>query len=372
MVKVHKIHFKDNPELDYEVRVGSDLLSSVKGYILDNISDKKQAILTDNNVVRKGHLALLNPSGWIPTFIIEPDEDHGVECKKNVDTYGEIINFLDSRGFEKNDVLICLGGGVVGDIGGFVAGTYKRGGMTYVQVPTTTLSQADSCVGGKCAVDSRTSKNAAGCFYQPHLVFSDISTLLTLDDRNFRSGLVESVKHGLILDEEYFSFLEQNIDDILKRDVGLLEEIALKNVQLKGSVVSQDPNEKNYRKSLNFGHTIGHAVEIASGFSLYHGEAVALGILAALDISHSLGSITSNACKDVEKLLSKLGMPNNVPGYIDRRVVEERLTNDKKSVDGIPHFVRIEGIGKLHTENGLYASPIPKQALSDALDCIFK
>jgi 3-dehydroquinate synthase len=244
--------------------------------------------------------------------------------------------------------------------------------MSYIQIPTTTLSQADSCVGGKCAIDSSVSKNSAGCFYQPHLVFSDVSTLLTLDDRNFRSGLVESVKHGLILDEAYFSFLEKNIDDILKRDVGLLEEIALKNVQLKGSVVEKDPNEKNYRKSLNFGHTIGHAVEIASSFGLYHGESVALGILAALDISHSLGGITNSACNDARRLLSRLGMPIKVPDFVDRDLVENRLVNDKKTVDGIPYFVRIDSIGKLHVENGMYASPIPKQVLSDALDYIFK
>jgi len=372
MVKIYKIKFKDAPEQDYEVRVGSDLLSSVRGYILDNISDKKQVIVTDKNVVEKGHLAKLNPSGWIPSFVVEPDSEGGVESKKNVSTYGDILNFLDSHGFEKSDVLICLGGGVIGDVGGFVAGTYKRGGMSYIQIPTTTLSQADSCVGGKCAIDSSVSKNSAGCFYQPHLVFSDVSTLLTLDDRNFRSGLVESVKHGLILDEAYFSFLEKNIDDILKRDVGLLEEIALKNVQLKGSVVEKDPNEKNYRKSLNFGHTIGHAVEIASSFGLYHGESVALGILAALDISHSLGGITNSACNDARRLLSRLGMPIKVPDFVDRDLVENRLVNDKKTVDGIPYFVRIDSIGKLHVENGMYASPIPKQVLSDALDYIFK
>ncbi len=369
--RVQRIEFKDKPKDAYNVFVGRNLLGSASGYVTAAVSKKKQAIITDRNVADAGHLARLDPSGRIPRFIIEPDSAGSVETEKNVSTYGAILDFLDSHGFEKNDILLCLGGGVIGDMAGFVAGTYKRGGMTYVQIPTTTLSQADSSVGGKCAVDSNVSKNAAGCIYQPHLVVSDVSTLLSQDERNFRSGLVESVKHGLILSGEYFSFLEGHMDGILGRDLGVLEEIALTNVRLKGMVVGQDPDEKNYRRGLNFGHTIGHAIEFVSDFKLYHGESVALGILAALDISEFLGGIDSSARRAAEALLSRLGMPAKVSRSIDRGLVEKKLSTDKKAVDGVPYFVRIDGIGTLHAEDGQYASPIPKKALDRSLDYIF-
>lgn len=366
---IHKIKFKDKPEDNHDVLIGSDLLHTIPQYIRDNISKKKQAVITDKNVVDAGYLEKLDPKGEIPVFIIEPDANGSVEVKKNVKTYGEIIDFLDSNGFEKNDVLICLGGGVIGDIGGFAAGTYKRTGMKYVQVPLTTIAQADSCLGGKCAVDSNISKNAAGCIYQPSLIVIDVSTLSSLDDRNFRSGLIESIKYGLTLDKDYFTFLEENIDAILDKDTHMLEEIAYKNVCLKGNVIEKDPKDENYRISLNFGHTIGHGVEIVSEFKLNHGESVALGILSALKISQSL-----NGFKDLERvqeLFSKLGMPAKVPSYIDRDMVEKRLVNDKKAVDGIPYFVTIDEIGKLHVSDGKYAAPIPKEALKEGLDYVF-
>lgn len=369
-VLVHKIEFKDRPQNNHSVFVGRDLLRFVSEVAAKEVSEKKQAIITDRNVANAGHLAKLDPGGRIPTFIVEPDEKGSVETSKNLLTYGKMIDFLELHGFEKSDVLLCLGGGVVGDIGGFVAATYKRGSMKYVQIPTTTISQADSCIGGKCGVNNA-SKNAIGCIYQPHLVVIDVSTLSALDGRNFRSGLVESVKHGLTLSGEYFYFLERHMDGILKKDAELLEETALMNVKLKGGVVGQDPDEKNYRRCLNFGHTIGHAIEFVSNFELYHGEAVALGIIAALHISRSLGGITPKGCDAAGALLSKLGVPIKVPASIDRGLVEKKLASDKKAVDGVPYFVRIDGIGILHAEKGQYASPIPKKALTDALDYIF-
>ncbi len=369
--RVHRIEFRDDPRSNYNVFVGRDLLPGVSAYVADSVSRKRQAIITDGNVVKGGHLARLDPAGSIPAFVIEPDTQGSVETRKNTATYGAILDFLDSHGFEKGDVLLCLGGGVIGDMGGFVAATYKRGGMTYVQIPTTTLSQADSCVGGKCAIDSNVSKNAAGSFYQPHLVVADVGTLASLDERNFRSGLVESVKPGLVLDRSYFDSLERHMDGILQRDAGLLEEVALANVRLKGMVVGRDPNEKNERRCLNFGHTFGHAIEFVSDFRLYHGEAVALGIRAVLNLSCLLNGLSAGAFDAAVGLLNRLHMPSSVPPYIDRALVEGKLATDKKAVDGVPHFVTIDEIGKVHVEEGQYASPVPKDMMRDALDCIF-
>ncbi|MBW2978358.1 3-dehydroquinate synthase [Candidatus Woesearchaeota archaeon] len=368
-----KDHTIITPERKYDVHIDHDLLPRVLEYVRQNISPRRQAILTDQNVVDAGHLDRLDPKRETPTFTIEPDENKGVESKKNVVTYGQVLDFLDSNKFEKRDVLVCLGGGVIGDLGGFVALTYKRGKMIYIQVPTTTLSQADSSVGGKVAIDGLVSKNVAGDVYQPHFVAADIMSLITLDPRNFRSGLVESVKHGLILDKNYFAMLERNIGRISPGSVGLLEEIALKNVQIKGSVVRRDPNDQNYRHSLNFGHTIGHAVEQASGYSLYHGEAVALGLLSALYISRELRGLSREEFDRAEKLLvDGLGMRAKVPPEVDRAVVEDKLANDKKVINGVNQFVTIAGIGKLYVEDSKYSLPIEsKQLLKESMDYIF-
>ncbi len=374
-MRTHTISFPEKiiPAYSYDIIIGRDLLPEAIERALKLRPGRKAAILTDKNVLEKGHLHKLDPMGRLPYFAIEPDCNGGVESRKNLENFGWVIDFLEARGIEKNDILACLGGGVVGDIGGLVAATYKRGGMLYVQVPTTTLSQADSCVGGKCAIDSNTSKNAIGGFYQPHLVVIDVNTLDTLDDRNFRSGIVESVKHGLILDDDYFGLLENRMSDILSRDKDLLEEIALRNVQLKGKVVEIDPEETNYRRALNFGHTKGHAIEIVSGYRIYHGEAVSFGIIAALHISRNIRGFPGEEFERARKLLiEKMGMPEKVPDYVDRKIVEQKLANDKKAVNGVPHFVTLDRIGKLHLTNASqYAEPIPKEALDRAMDYIF-
>jgi 3-dehydroquinate synthase len=371
-MKKHTIKFKDKPEDNYHILIDQGILPDVSPLVRELISSRRQAILTDQNVVDAGHLAKVDPKGEIPTFVAEPDENKGVESKKNVLTYGQLIDFLDKNKFEKKDVLICLGGGVWGDLGGFAALTYKRGKMTYIQVPTTSLSQADSCVGGKVAIDGLVSKNVAGGIYQPNFVIIDPATLQTQDERNYRAGLVESVKHGAILKGSYFGFLNKNLDKILERDLGLLEEIALENVRLKGNVVEVDPNDTNYRHSLNFGHTIGHAVEQASGYKLYHGEAVAIGMIAAAYISHRLRGLPIKEFDILERILVKgLGMPAKVPSDVDRAAVEDKLANDKKAIDRVPQFVTIDFIGELHAEDEKYSAPVPKELVKEALDYIF-
>ena len=377
-MKKHEIKFKEKPEDDYPIFIGRGLLPDVSQLVRELVSQRRQAILTDQNVVDAGHLAKVDPKGEIPTYIIEPDENKGVESKKNLLTIGKVVDFLDAHKFEKRVVLICLGGGVIGDAGGVAAYGYKRGKMFYIQVPTTSLSQADSCVGGKVAVDGDVSKNSYGGIYQPHFVLIDPTALQTQDDRNYRSGIAEWVKHAGILKAAYFDFLEGNLDKILARDLGVLEAIALENVQLKGGVVEIDPNDKNYRHSLNFGHTVGHAVEQASKYQLYHGEAVAIGILPALYISRELRGLPQADFDRIRTLLvDRLGMPAKVPDFVDRAKVEALLANDKKVIDGVPQFVTIEGIGKLHAaqvegfEEERYSAPVPKELVKEALDYIF-
>ena len=264
-----------------------------------------------------------------------------------------------------------FGGGTVGDIAGFAAAIFKRG-VPVVQIPTTTVAQADSSVGGKTGVDSSVSKNAFGVFWQPAAVYIDVATLATLDDRQYRAGLVESVKHAAIRDKAYFEFFEKNIDAICDKDMSVLEQIAYKNCRIKADVVQEDPTEKNLRRILNYGHTIGHAVESASGFELLHGEAVAIGMIAAGKIETALGLVGDDRLERIENLLVKLGMPTRIPASMTKEKIIELLRTDKKAVGKWPRFVLLEALGKTLCRDGQWAHEVPQEVVETCIKTLWR
>ncbi len=272
----HEIKIPASPAASYRIKIGTEFLGELWPQIEADFSGYNKYVITDENLVSAGHLEKLLCKKDVPTFVISP----AGETSKNIDTVVSIIETMEKAYLGRDTLVIALGGGTVGDIAGFAAAIFKRG-VPVLQIPTTTVAQADSAVGGKTGVDSERSKNAFGAFWHPLAVYIDVATLTTLDDRQFRAGLVESVKHALIADSEYFEFLENNLDAVLERKPDLLETVAHFNCKIKGDVVETDPSEQNKRRILNYGHTIGHAVEAASGFELLHGEAVAIGIIAA-------------------------------------------------------------------------------------------
>lgn len=318
-------------------------------------------VVTDFNVVAAGHLGSLIGDHSPPVYTIDPPG----EVSKHIDTVIAIIEQLEKTFFGRDTLIVALGGGTVGDIAGFAGAIFKRG-VKVVQIPTTTVSQADSSVGGKTGVDSSISKNAFGAFWQPEAVFIDVETLLTLDDREYRAGLVEGVKHALIANSEYFEFFEQNMDAILSRDLGVLEEIAMKNCQIKASVVEKDPTEKNLRRILNYGHTIGHAVETASGFELLHGECVAIGMIAAGMIEEEMG-LGSNRLGRIEEILRKLQVPVRIPAEIDKNELINIVKRDKKAVHQWPKFVLLDEIGKALCKNGQWAVDVSRDLVEKTL-----
>ncbi len=247
---------------EYRIEIGTDILGSVWSKIESQFGSAGKFVITDANVAKAGHLDKLFPGRDIPIYVISPGES-----SKNMNILVSIVEAMENAYLGRDTVVIALGGGVVGDIAGFAAAIFKRG-VKVVQIPTTTLAQADSAVGGKTGVDSSLSKNAFGCFWHPSAVYIDVATLETLDERQYRAGLVESVKHALIADEKYFEFLENNLDAILRRQGDILEQVAYHNCRIKAQVVEADPTEKNQRRMLNYGHTIGHAIESGSGFEL--------------------------------------------------------------------------------------------------------
>jgi 3-dehydroquinate synthase len=240
--------------------------------------------------------------------------------------------------------VVALGGGAVGDLAGFVAATYMRG-MNFVQVPTTLLAQVDASIGGKTAIDHPRGKNLIGAFHQPRIVVVDPVTLTTLPDREFRSGLAEVIKHGIVLDAGYFRELEADIPFLLARDLPTLERVVAGSCRLKAQVVERDERESELRWVLNYGHTIGHALEAATGFRRWaHGEAVSLGIAAESRLAERLGIASAQTAERQLHLLSAVGLP--VRGHeVEPSTVMEALTRDKKSRDGHVSFVFAPEIG---------------------------
>lgn len=266
------------------------------------------------------------------------------EASKNLGTIGDLASSLAGRGFERGDGLIALGGGVTGDITGFLAAVYMRG-IPFVQVPTTLLAQVDSSVGGKTGVDIPEGKNLVGSFYQPRAVYIDSRMLLSLPDDELLNGLAEVIKYGVIQDREFFDFLADRREAILARELSVLEEVIQKCCAIKARVVEADEKEADLRRILNFGHTLGHAVEAASEFALPHGSAVAIGMVAAGEIAVDKAIFARQGADRLRGLIAAYGLPTAVPADLDRDAIKRFLSTDKKAVAGRPFFVLPTAIG---------------------------
>jgi 3-dehydroquinate synthase len=359
----HEIKIPASTANSYPIRIGTEILDSLWHRIEADFAGYNKFVVTDENLISAGHLQKLLGQNNIPTFIISP----AGETSKNIDTAISIIEAMEKAYLGRDTLVVALGGGTVGDIAGFAAAIFKRG-VPVVHIPTTTVAQADSSVGGKTGVDSSLSKNAFGAFWHPAAVYIDVATLATLDERQFRAGLVESVKHAIIADSEYFDFLERNLDAVLERKPDVLEKVAHWNCKIKGSVVETDPGEKNLRRILNYGHTIGHAVEAASGFELLHGEAVAIGIIAAGLIEIEMQLAEPGRLDRIRQILQKLGVPVKLPEHLADKDLIDLIRRDKKAVNKWPRFVLISEIGQVYCRDGQYAVEVAPEVVEKILD----
>ena len=284
------------------------------------------------------------------------------EASKNISTVLGIVEKMLKIGADRNSMLLAMGGGVVGDITGLIASLYMRS-LPYIQIPTTLMAQVDSSIGGKTAVDLPEGKNLLGTFYQPRSVFIDLKFLETLSDGEFNNGLVEVIKYGIIEDAEFFNFLEVHIDQIRKRDNNVLERIVEISCKIKKGIVEIDEKEKGLRRILNFGHTIGHAIEAASGYTVSHGEAVALGMVAAVRISERLYDLPAEDRSRVERLIGASGLPGYIPQTIVTEEILSRLKMDKKKDGATIHFILLKKIGMPFVNGG-----VPEQVLRDVVE----
>ncbi len=267
------------------------------------------------------------------------------EAHKTLAAVESIVDLLLARRHDRRTTVIALGGGVVGDIAGFAASVYQRG-VNYIQLPTTLLSQVDSSVGGKTGVNHPLGKNMIGAFYQPRCVIADIATLDTLPDRELSAGLAEVIKYGLIHDAEFFAWLEANMGGLVARDPALLAEAVLVSCRTKASVVERDERESGLRAILNLGHTFGHAIETLTGYGTWlHGEAVAAGMVMAIDLSIREGLIDELVRDRATALLERAGLPTAPPPELTAGQFLEVMAIDKKTVDGQIRLVLLRALG---------------------------
>ncbi len=281
--------------------------------------------------------------GFSPVLIVLP----AGEEQKSLETSSMLYGRLNEIGAERSTPLIALGGGVVGDLTGFVAATYFRG-LPLVHVPTTLLAQVDSSIGGKVAVNHGRLKNNIGAFHQPVSVVTDTSVLRQLPEREFCNGLAEVIKTAMIRDEAFFCYLEAEIDRVMARDESVLEKVVAATASIKAAVVEEDEKDTGLRNILNFGHTVGHGIESASAFSLSHGEAVAIGMIAAGQIAGHLGMVSAPDLERLRALLKRAQLPVSIPCSLDIDAVLSAMTRDKKVAKGRLRFVLPTKIGEVH------------------------
>ena len=329
----------------YPINLGEGLLDRA-GELLKQVGVGKKVGIVTNQTVADLYLnqvqESLSRSGFrvTPIFVSEGEEH------KNIKSLSTIYDQLIIDRFERSSSLIALGGGVIGDLAGFTAATFLRG-IPYIQIPTTLLAQVDASVGGKTGVNHQEGKNLIGAFYQPRLVLIDVGVLQTLPRREFVAGLAEVIKYGIIEDPELFTLLEENLEAFLSLDRGLLEKAVAASCAIKARIVEKDEHEEDYRSVLNFGHTIGHALESLTRFEHYlHGEAVAIGMEQAAAISGREGLCDDNSLERIHHLIKGAGLPTGLPSGIKLQELASKMEVDKKSVGGKIKFVLCAGIGK--------------------------
>ena len=329
----------------YPIVIGTRILDEVGPRLGALLSSRQVAVIT-NPTVGKLHLNRVVTSLQGAEFRSASIEIPDGEEHKNLAWLAFIYDRLLDARMDRTSAVLALGGGVIGDLAGFAAATFLRG-VPLVQLPTTLLAQVDSSVGGKTGVNHPAGKNLIGTFYQPRLVLIDIDTLRTLPRRELVAGLVEVIKYGAILDADLFGLIEQNLDRILALDAELLRHIVRRCCELKAMVVQRDEREADYRSILNFGHTLGHAIESLTEYKQYlHGEAVAIGMAFAAKISRSRGYCTDETVHRIVELLKRAGLPVEVPMELAAANMGLAVESDKKVAGGKVKFVCLEDVGR--------------------------
>jgi len=341
MVSNQKILNVELGAKSYPIYIGSNLLSQ-KSYLENHISGQ-QVMIVSNSTISPLYLDKLTK--LLDKFKVEVTILPDGEQYKTLETTNIIFDALLKTKFDRSATLIALGGGVIGDITGFVAASYQRG-INFIQIPTTLLSQVDSSVGGKTGVNHVLGKNMIGAFYQPQAVIIDVDTLETLNDREFSAGMAEVIKYGLLGDVDFLLELEKNIDAIMNRDKNLIIDAVYRSCEDKANIVVEDEFERGKRSLLNFGHTFGHGIENVLGYGTYlHGEAISIGMYMAAKLSELEGNLSVDDVERVKNILTKAKLPCNIEGRVSSENLIKAMSIDKKSIDGNIRLVLLKSLG---------------------------
>lgn len=346
----------------YEIEIGfgleDKLIQDIKAGLVGKI--KKFAVVTDSivkDLYAEKICQLLKEAGYQANLFFFPEG----EKSKTRETKEQIEDAMLMAGYRRDCCIVAVGGGVVTDLAGFVAGTFGRG-VPFINYATTLLAAADASVGGKTAVDTPLATNLIGLFNQPEKVYLDIAAWKTLPERQIYSGMAETIKHACMADAEMFAYLEEHMTEILAVEKEACEYIAEKNCQIKYHVVEQDERESGLREVLNLGHTVGRAIETVSDYKLLHGEAVSIGLVAQAVLSQKLGYMTAEQVQSVKDLLASAKLPVQIPEYIDRESLVQKLYTDKKVRDGKLRFVVQKGIGSVvEFSEGNFATEVSEE-----------
>lgn len=375
MSKSFEVTLQKVVDHSYSIEIGEHLFASLVRDLQQGLIEgvSKYAIITDSTVeplYGRPLLSLLRREGFQADLFSFP----AGESSKTRETKALLEDQILSQAYGRDCCIIAVGGGAVTDLAGFLAGTFGRG-VPSLNYATTLLAAADASVGGKTGVNTPVATNLIGVFHQPRKVYIDLAAWRTLPSREFRSGLAETIKHACMSDEEFFSYLEANMDRIITEegelilDAGVCEHIALTNCRIKYEVVEQDEHESNLRQILNLGHTAGRALEALSGYRLLHGEAVAVGLVIQAKLGVKFGYMTEEQANRVVALLKKAGLPTELPEYISNRALVDKMYTDKKVRNGRIRFVFQDGIGRMKRfADGSYSVPVEESAVMKLLE----
>ena len=367
-MSVFNVELKRVVDDTYDIEIGYELenklIEDIENGLVGKI--KKFAVITDSNVKElyaKPICEKLLKAGMKVDMFVFP----AGEKSKTRETKSKIEDAMLEKGYRRDCCIIAVGGGVVTDLAGFVAGTFARG-IPFINYATTLLAAADASVGGKTAVDTPLATNLIGLFNQPQKVYIDIAAWSTLPERQVRSGMAETIKHACLASFDMFKFLEENMEDIMSFQKFACEYIAENNCRIKYDVVMKDERESGLREILNLGHTVGRAIETVSDYKLLHGEAVSIGLVAQAMLSARLGYMSEEQENRVINLLKLAGLPDEIPDYTDREQLVKKLYTDKKVRDGKLRFVVEKGIGEVvEFAPGVYAKPIEEDVAREII-----
>ena len=348
----------------YPVYVEPGSLGRLEALVDDHLGAARVAMIADAAVFALLQAGRLGRGAWADAALTFPPG----EPSKTRDQWARLTDELLARGFGRDSGIVALGGGVAGDLAGFVAATYMRG-LPCLQVPTSLLAMLDASVGGKTGVDTPEGKNLIGAFHPPAAVLADPRALATLPERDFRGGMAEAVKHGLIADADYFAWMERDAEALLRRDETSLTRLVRRSVEIKAEVVSGDEREAGRRAILNAGHTVAHALEHATAYGLPHGEAVALGLVAECALAEGLGVAPPGLGERVATLLARLGLPVRLSHPIEADRVVQAMGSDKKNRRARIRFALPRALGAMD-EGERWTREAPEPAIRRALEAI--